>query len=492
MRLRWRLIGALATCVAACFSCIVAAAAQSPAPSSESWALCTSGDARRVDQAIEACTAIIAASENNPGAATTAYGYRGIALFKRARNEQDREAAIRDLEKAVGAGLNTSMASIFRGYLHLARREIDLAIAEYDEAARRDPQNSLALAGRGGAVVQKGGAVAQKQDQDRPAANNDNTNRGDRANVIALVSRARAAIARADWSGAIAELDQALRLDSTSSVAAEAFTLRATARYQTSDFTGAIVDCEAALKINPRNEQALKIRSFAHVASGTASSNEGLGSMPDALMVYVAHGPAGACGEKCEEWLAVEGTVDWQGPRRVIAALDRLGTRKLPVVLNFRGRSGFEPSMTIGKILRGRGFDTTAGQTLVEDCRDPLQAECLALKRAGKPVKARLVPSKVCDIPCLLALAGGVRRTLPDSTAVIITGMFVPNRIGLEATAPFREGRHVRTRDLIKAHLTLMGVDPQLADMMERNFDRPRTIELSREDIARLRIVTAQ
>src|SRR5262249_56371736 len=97
---------------------------------------------------------------------------------------------------------------------------------------------------------------------------------------------------------------------------------------------------------------------------GTGSATGGPGSMPDVLMVYVARGAAGACGDKCEEWLAVEGTVDWEGPRRVTAALDRLGARKLPVVLNFRGRSNFNPAMSIGKILRERGFDATVAETL--------------------------------------------------------------------------------------------------------------------------------
>src|SRR5262249_19515927 len=193
-------------------------------------------------------------------------------------------------------------------------------------------------------------------------------------------------------------LDRALQLDSTSRLAGEAFAMRATARYQLTDFAGAIADCEAALKLNPRNEQALKIRSFAHAGQGTASSKSGPTSLPDALIVYVARGPAGACGDNCEEWLAVEGQVGWGGTRPVTAAVDRLGTRKLPVVLNFRGRSGFQPAMSIGRILRERGFDTTVGQTLVEGCGDPLRAECVALKRSGKPVKATLAPSKVCDI----------------------------------------------------------------------------------------------
>jgi hypothetical protein len=92
----------------------------------------------------------------------------------------------------------------------------------------------------------------------------------------------------------------------------------------------------------------------------------------------------------------------------------------------------------------------------------------------------------------VLSLAGGVRRTVPDATTVVIGGSWIPNRIGLAAAAPFREGRHVRFRDLIKLHLTQMGVDPQVADMMEEHYASPRATELSREDIARLRIVTTQ
>jgi hypothetical protein len=37
-----------------------------------------------------------------------------------------------------------------------------------------------------------------------------------------------------------------------------------------------------------------------------------------------------------------------------------------------------------------------------------------------------------------------------------------------------------------------MGIDPQVADMMEENYGSTRRIELSREDIARLRIVTTR
>src|SRR5204863_3359242 len=150
------------------------------------------------------------------------------------------------------------------------------------------------------------------------------------------------------------------------------------------------------------------------------------------------------------------------------------------------------PAMSIGKLLRERGFDATAGRTLVEGCEDPLATACTALKKAGKPVPARLVPNDVCDIACLLGLSGGVRRTLPEATTVVIGGMMVANRIGLQAVEPFRDGRHVQFRDLVKLHFTQMGVDPQVADMMDGHYASGHATTLSRQDIARLRIVTAQ
>jgi hypothetical protein len=485
---RYRLVSTLAICVAACLSGIADGAAESSSPTS--MTLCASRDVRLVDQVIAACTAIIAANEKGSEAAATAYGYRGIALRRRASSPQDFEQGLRDLETAIGAGPDTAIGYVFRGQLHLARRELDLAIADCDEAIRRDPQLAAAFALRSAAFT-------AKQNFARAAGDYSEAVRIDPSYAGVVAGRAGASNAAADWSRpdesrALPDREPAPQPDAKSRAAAAALATRATVRYQKSDYAGAIADCDEALKLDPRNAQALKIRSFAHVAQGTASSPGGAASMPDALMVYVARGPAGACGEKCDEWLAVEGTVDREGPRRVTAALDRLGTRKIPVVLNFRGSSDLAAAMSIGKLLRGRGFDATVGQTLVEGCDDPLAASCVALKRSGTPVQAKLVPSKVCDITCVLGLAGGVRRTVPDATTVVIGSMWIPNRIGVQADAPFREGRHVKFRDLFKLHLTQMGVDPQVADIMEENYASGRRIELSRADIARLRIVTPQ
>jgi hypothetical protein len=37
----------------------------------------------------------------------------------------------------------------------------------------------------------------------------------------------------------------------------------------------------------------------------------GFGSPPNAMIFYVAHGAAGACGQGCSDWIAAEGTVQW-------------------------------------------------------------------------------------------------------------------------------------------------------------------------------------
>ncbi len=60
----------------------------------------------------------------------------------------------------------------------------------------------------------------------------------------------------------------------------------------------------------------------------------GFGSPPDAMIFYVAHGAAGTCGPGCSEWIAAEGTIQWDTHKRLIAILDRQAARKLPVIIH--------------------------------------------------------------------------------------------------------------------------------------------------------------
>ena len=66
------------------------------------------------------------------------------------------------------------------------------------------------------------------------------------------------------------------------------------------------------------------------VAAGCAEAQDphrpavgGIGSPVNAMIFYVAHGADGACGKGCSEWIAAEGTVQWDTHKRLIAILDR-------------------------------------------------------------------------------------------------------------------------------------------------------------------------
>jgi len=223
-----------------------------------------------------------------------------------------------------------------------------------------------------------------------------------------------------------------------------------------------------------------------------AAAPGGVVSLPDALVIYSAHGESGACGENCSHWLAAEGTVHWDGHKRLIAGLDRFADRKRPVFLNVRGQSNLSVAMSIGRIFRERGIDVSVGRTIADRCGGLSESDCGALKRSGVALHASLSSIRTCDLACVLILAGGVRRTLPEDTTVLIQSTQISNRLGLNVSEEHREGLHARFREQIKLYFTQMGVDPALADMIDANYGSARNTQLSRADVVRLRIVNAR
>jgi hypothetical protein len=112
---------------------------------------------------------------------------------------------------------------------------------------------------------------------------------------------------------------------------------------------------------------------LALVAAGAVQAQQrppigAFGSPPDAMIFYVAHGPADACGPGCSDWIAAEGAVQWDSYKRLIAILDRQAGRKLPVVIHSWGVSNLKVASSLGRILRDRGLDATAGTTEVTAC----------------------------------------------------------------------------------------------------------------------------
>jgi hypothetical protein len=223
-----------------------------------------------------------------------------------------------------------------------------------------------------------------------------------------------------------------------------------------------------------------------------ANPLSGMGSLPDDIFMYAAQGESGACGENCSDWLVAEGRVYWDGYKRIIAGLDRFANRKRAVFLNVRGQSDLGVATSIGRILRQRGIEVGVGQTIPDQCWGLSESDCVALKRSGASLHASLSSIKTCDLACVLILAGGVRRTLPEDTTVVIHSSQVFSRLGLNVSDEHRQGIHARFREQSKIYFAQMGLDPALADIIEENYGIARSTQLSRADVTRLRIVTGR
>jgi hypothetical protein len=217
----------------------------------------------------------------------------------------------------------------------------------------------------------------------------------------------------------------------------------------------------------------------------------GIGELPDAMIFYLAHGADGACGPNCSDWIAAEGTVQWDTHKRLIAVLDRLAGRKLPLVINSHGASNLNVAVSMGRILHDRGIDTTEGTTNVTACAGAAEADCFALKRPGGPLEATLdTRDASCDLACVLMLAGGIHRSLPSGTRVILTGMEIHNRLAPNVSDERREGLTALWGQQYRVYLRQMGIDTELLDMVDRNAEQHRATELSPSDWTRLHIVT--
>src|SRR5260370_26246890 len=217
----------------------------------------------------------------------------------------------------------------------------------------------------------------------------------------------------------------------------------------------------------------------------------GFGSPPDAMIFYVARGAAGECGPGCSDWIAAEGTVQWDTHKRLLAILDRQAGRKLPLVIHSWGESDLNVATSLGRILRDRGIDTTEGSTEVEACNGKSDADCFALKRPGGPFEARMNLSDTrCDLACVLMLAGGVHRSLPPGTRMILTGMVIHNRLAPNVSDEHRESLTARFGEQFRLYLREMGVETELLDIVDRNSESRRPTELPPSEWASLRIVT--
>ena len=218
----------------------------------------------------------------------------------------------------------------------------------------------------------------------------------------------------------------------------------------------------------------------------------GVSSPQGAMIFYQAHGPEGACGPGCSDWIAAEGVVEWDTFKRLFALVQRLGDRKVPIVLNNWGAGDLKVATTLGKIIRERGLDVGVSTTVPNECAGVTDAACFALKRSGKPLDAKIdAPLVECDIVCVLVLAGGVHRTLPPGAKVVIGPTRITNRLAPNVSAEEQKGLQSYFGDQCRLYLMQMAVSVEVAETVERNSATNRATQIPRADWQRLGIVTS-
>jgi hypothetical protein len=235
---------------------------------------------------------------------------------------------------------------------------------------------------------------------------------------------------------------------------------------------------------------------IALLAAGAAQAQTrppvgGFGSAPGAMIFYVAHGGPDACGPGCSDWIAAEGIVQWDTYKRLLAILDRQAGHKFPVVINSWGQSNLNVAASIGRILRDRGVDVMVGPTEVGACDGKSEADCFTLKRPGGPLDATTKQTGVvCDLACVLMLAGGVHRSLPPGSHVMLTGMSIQNRLAPNVSKEERDSLSAKFTDQFRKYLTEMGVEPALIDVAESNSANGHRVEIPASEWSKLHLVT--
>lgn len=128
----------------------------------------------------------------------------------------------------------------------------------------------------------------------------------------------------------------------------------------------------------------------------------------DMRFIFARSGAVG-CKTNCPEWISAEGAITAGTPALLKRVLKKLGTRKLPIIVNSPG-GDVDAALQLGRIIRKNGLDIAIGKTEFSDCWPGTQG-CGA--SFGKGVAYFGVASDggaMCNSACPLMFAGGVRR----------------------------------------------------------------------------------
>ncbi len=224
----------------------------------------------RVYDLKQSCTAIIESRKSSQIELATAFVNRGIA----SRILHDFDAAIADLDQAIRRNPELAIAYSNRGMAYQGKQDYDHAIADYDQAIRRDPKLIEAYSARAeGHWQQVRVRFGDDADVEGDLARVGHVI-GDRARAFQLDptneklrdSLTRALVYRGhlyeydknkrkDLDRALADYSEAVRVDPKNY---DALSSRCDVYTEMNDFDRAVADCKEALRLHPEAAMAME------------------------------------------------------------------------------------------------------------------------------------------------------------------------------------------------------------------------------------------
>lgn len=193
------------------------------------------------------------------------------------------------------------------------------------------------------------------------------------------------------------------------------------------------------------------VRAFEPAAAFTPAE----GKAP--MTVTLVRSDAADCGAHCAEWLALTGLIVPGTPALLRAALDRLGHRSVPVLVDSPG-GGVEAGMAMGKMIRARKLDVIVGGTVLTDCGRTDRA-CLSRRSAGERPGYVAGGVAACASACALVLAAGTERSVGPNSYVGVHQM-VTRRTFNRVFNLFRVVRRVVGGHVVEVSRTLVSTRP--------------------------------
>jgi tetratricopeptide (TPR) repeat protein len=222
------------------------------------------------DTRIAGCSALIQASKGRSQNLYRIYNNRGIAHSRKG----DHALAIQDFNEAIRLNPNDANFYRNRGAEYYSELDYDHAIQDFNDAARLNPNFAFAYYDLGNAYAGRGVAYANKDDYGH---------------------------AIQDFNQAIQDYDESIRLNPKYAYAyygrGLTYDRRGLAHDNKDDYDRAIQDYNEAIRLSPNDEDAYRYRGFAYNHNGDYARaiqdlNEATHMNPKDALAFVARGAA--------------------------------------------------------------------------------------------------------------------------------------------------------------------------------------------------------